>query len=667
MAEDQKRRPAAHAGATSETAAGDVAGAGRADRRERPAGAGGGRLDAASAREEALRRAGARQAPARRGMGHPGPAARARTAATAREVPDADVLHDTLGLLKPYAAAIVTAVVLSLVSSACSVAVPSLVSRIASVIQEGLWTGVDMGAIWRLMGVATAVLACSFASSAGQSLIIATVTQRVARSVRERIDRKLDRLPLSYLDSTSRGDTLSRMTNDVDTFTTALSNSVSSLFGGVIILVGSLVMMVVTNWVMALAAVVATLVGFSLSMVVMRRSQPHFVAQQNQLGALNGLIEEVFAGHSVVRAYNAEPGVTRDFDRRNAQLYQSSWKSRFLGGLMMPIMNFAGTLGYVAVCVTGAVLAVAGRADIGTIVAFMLYVRLFTNPLVSISQAVNMLQPALASGSRIFGILRRPEAPDESDARGALAPADVRGEVVFDHVRFGYDPDKPVISDFSARVASGQKVAIVGPTGAGKTTLVNLLMRFYDVQGGRILIDGVDTATMRREDVRALFGMVLQDTWMFQGTLRDNIAYANVGKVTDEQIMGACERVGLSHAIAALPAGLDTVVGDSDSLSAGQRQLVTIARALLDNSPMLILDEATSSVDTRTERDIQRAVDAATAGRTSFVIAHRLSTIRNADVIFVVRAGDIVESGTHDELLAKGGVYAELYRSQFSS
>jgi len=513
-----------------------------------------------------------------------------------------------------------------------------------------------------LVIISVSILAGSFVFSYVQARLMVVATQRTSQNMRTAINQKIDRMPLSYFDRISHGDTLSRVTNDVDTLSQTLNNSVSSIMTGVIMLVGSAVMMFVTEWRMALAGIAAAIVGFMLTVVIMGASQKFFVARQSQLGALNGHIEETFGGQIVVRAFNGEPEAKAEFKARNDRLYGSSWRADFLSGLMMPVMTFVGNLGYVVVCVVGAVLVVNGTVSIGVITSFMMYIRLFTQPLANIAQAATSFQGASAAGTRVFELLDEPEMDDES---GKPATDNlVRGHVRFDDVHFGYVPDKEIIHGFSADVYPGQKVAIVGPTGAGKTTLVNLLMRFYDVDSGQILVDGVPTKDMRREDVDSLFSMVLQDTWMFKGTMRENLVYRTEG-VTQEQLDRVVEEVGLAEFIKQLPHGYDTVMGEENALSAGQKQLVTIARAMIADNPLLILDEATSSIDTRTELLIQRALDTLTEGRTSFVIAHRLSTIRDADIIFVMRDGDIVETGSHEELLAEGGFYAELYNSQF--
>lgn len=504
-------------------------------------------------------------------------------------------------------------------------------------------------------------LLCSYL----QGVIMATVTQKNSQGLRRAISKKINLLPLKYFDSNSVGDVLSRVTNDVDTIGQTLNQSLVTVFTAVVMLIGSVIMMFVTNAIMAVTAIVASLIGFVFMFLIMGKSQKYFMRQQRYLGDLNGHVEEVYSGHNVVKAYNAEKQVKAEFDSINRNLYSSAWKSQFLSGLMMPLMNFIGNLGYVAVCVVGAVLVSKGMS-FGVVISFTLYVRLFTSPLSQLAQAFTSMQSAAAASERVFEFLGEKELSDEKDKKVQLLPENVKGEVAFEHVTFGYDEDRTIIHDFSAIAKAGQKVAIVGPTGAGKTTMVNLLMRFYEVNQGDIKIDGVPTDELTRANVHDLFGMVLQDTWLFEGTIRENVVYSKEG-VSDEDVVRACKAVGLHHFIMTLPEGYDTVMSDKANLSAGQKQLVTIARAMVENAPMLILDEATSSVDTRTEVLIQRAMDKLTEGRTSFIIAHRLSTIKNADLILVMKDGDIIESGTHEELLAKKGFYADLYNSQFEN
>ena len=560
--------------------------------------------------------------------------------------------------------AVIAAMAIAMAGSILNLIGPGRLAEMTRIITEGLMTGIDVEAVIRIALLLVVLYGLGWLFSIIQGQIMATMTQRVSCSLRADISKKIDRLPLRYFDTTSTGNILSRITNDVDTIGQALNQSVGTLVTASAMFLGSLIMMFCTNWVMALAAVIAAVAGFGLMMSIVSRSQQFFRQQQTELGVLNGHIEETYSGHTVVKAYSGEDAAKEQFRQMNQRLYDSAWKSQFLSGLMQPLMGFVGNLGYVAVCVTGAVLTLNGTIGFDVIVAFMLYVRLFTQPLSQLAQAVTSLQSAAAASERVFTFLDEEELTDESGKTARLDQ--VEGRVDFDHVRFGYDPAKPVIHGFSAKVKSGQKIAIVGPTGAGKTTMVNLLMRFYETQGGQIRIDGVPIGELTRENVHNLFCMVLQDTWLFEGTIRENIVYAKQG-VTDEQVTAACKAVGLHHFILSLPQGYDTVLDDNASLSTGQRQLVTIARAMVEDAPMLILDEATSSVDTRTEALIQAAMDKLMAGRTSFVIAHRLSTIKNADLILVMKDGDIIESGTHQDLLNQGGFYSELYNSQFES
>ena len=561
-----------------------------------------------------------------------------------------------------YLPAIVFAMVLAVTGSILNLIGPGKVADMTNLMTEGLMTGIDVEAVVEIAVLLAALYGLGWLFSLIQGMVMATVTQKVSKSLRTEISQKMNRLPLKYFDGTSTGNILSRVTNDVDTIGQTLNQSIGTLVTALAMFVGSLIMMFYTNWIMAVSAILAAFSGFGLMMLIISRSQKYFKQQQQELGMLNGHIEETYSGHNVVKAYNGEKAAKKEFHTMNQRLYSSAWKSQFMSGLMQPLMAFVGNLGYVVVCVVGAVLTLNGTISFSVIVAFMLYVRLFTQPLSQLAQAATSLQSAAAASERVFEFLGEEELSDESGKSVHLAEVD--GNVEFEHVRFGYNENKTIIHDFSAFVKSGQKIAIVGPTGAGKTTMVNLLMRFYEAQGGEIRIDGTPIQSLTRENVHNLFCMVLQDTWLFEGTIRENIVYSKEG-VTDEQMVAACKAVGLHHFIKTLPKGYDTVLNDNASLSAGQRQLVTIARAMIENAPMLILDEATSSVDTRTEILIQNAMDKLMAGRTSFVIAHRLSTIKNADLILVMRDGDIVESGNHSELLAKEGFYAELYNSQF--
>ena len=561
-----------------------------------------------------------------------------------------------------YRAPFIAALVIACVGTVLTLAGPNLISNVTDLIQEGLYGPMDLDGIVSICLILVALYALSAVLTFVQQYIMTTISQRTASNFRRDISTKINRLPLRYFDSNTTGDVMSRVTNDVDTLGQSMNQSISTMATAITLLGGSVIMMLYTNVTMAATAILSSLVGFAFMAVVMGRSQKYFERQQSDLGDMNGHVEEMYSGHLVMKAYGGEAAAKSDFDRINDSLYRSGFMSQFLGGMMMPFMNFIGNFGYVMVCIVGALLCIDGRISFGVIVAFMIYVRLFTQPLTQISQAVVSMQSVAAAAERVFEFLDEPEMEDESEKSVKLE--NVQGHVEFRDVRFGYSPDKEIIHGFSAEILPGQKVAIVGPTGAGKTTMVNLLMRFYEVNGGDILIDGVSTRDMRREDVHDLFCMVLQDTWLFEGTIRENIVYSKEG-VTDERLDEVCKAVGLYHYIQTLPDKYDTVLGDNANLSAGQRQQVTIARAMVDGSPLLILDEATSSVDTRTERVIQEAMDRLTEGRTSFVIAHRLSTIRNSDLILVMRDGNIVEQGTHDELLARGGFYADLYNSQF--
>ena len=541
---------------------------------------------------------------------------------------------------------------------------PNLLSQITDLISDALGGEIDLAAIGHIGVILLVIYGLSAVFTYVEHYIMATVTLELSRDMRQDLSRKINQVPMSYFSKVSYGDILSRVTNDVSTLQQALANSLPSMIGAAAQFIGCLVMMFVTEWRMALAAIAVTLVGFLIMAAVMLRSQKYFSARQENLSVLNGYIEEMYSGHDVVRLSRANEQVKETFGGMNAALYDAEWRSQFLSGIMQPLMTIIGNLGYVVVCVLGSALAMSGEISFGVIVAFILYVRLFTSPLSTLAQGMTQMQTAAAAGDHIFDFLHEEELSDETGKRTALA--DVRGEVEFDHVRFSYpnDPDKIIIKDFSAHIRPGQKVAIVGPTGAGKTTLVNLLMRFFEINSGRIKIDGVPTSEMTRESVHDLFSMVLQDTWLFEGTVRENLVYNKTG-VTDQQLEEACRACGIYHFIETLPQGFDTVLDDSIAISAGQKQLLTIARAMIQGNPMLILDEATSSVDTRTELITQQAMDRLTEHRTSFVIAHRLSTIKNADLILVLKDGDIIEQGTHDQLLARGGFYADLYNSQF--
>ncbi len=559
---------------------------------------------------------------------------------------------------------IVIALILAAGGAVLTIIGPRQISKITDAVASGLLTGIDLEAIARTGFLLIGIYSCSALFTFLQHYLMAGFNQKLSRRMRGDIVAKINRLPLSYFNFHEHGDVLSRVTNDVDTIGFSLSNSMASIVSSAAQFVGCLVMMIATNWIMAGTSVLSTILAGILMMVIIGRSQKYFIARQQNLGNLNGYIEEMYSGHDMIRTANAESKVKREFDGLNESVRKANFMSQFLGGLMQPLMGFIGNFGYVAVCVVGALLAKNGTITFGVITAFMIYVRQFQSPVQQIAQAMTNMQSAAAAAERVFEFLNEPEMESETGKEKKILQ--VRGEVEFRHVKFAY-PDKPeeiIIHDFSVHVSPGRKVAIVGPTGAGKTTLVNLLMRFYETTGGEILIDGVKTTDMSRAELHDQFGMVLQDTWLFEGSVRENLSY-NTKNVSDEQMKAACKACGIHSFIKSLPQGYDTVLSDNTAISAGQKQLLTIARAMIQNSPMLILDEATSSVDTRTEVLTQQAMDLLTEHRTSFVIAHRLSTIRNADIILVIRDGDIVEQGCHEELMEKNGFYAELYNSQF--
>ena len=499
-----------------------------------------------------------------------------------------------------------------------------------------------------------------------ESYTMTTISNNFAKNLRNRISNKINKLPLRYFDSHETGDILSRVTNDVDTVSQNMNNSLATLVSSITLFLGSIIMMFVTNWIMAVTAILSSLIGFIFMGLLLGKSQKYFTKRQEELGNMNGYIEEIYSGHNVVKAYNGDKLSRNEFNKLNTNLYTYNQKSAFLSGLMPPIMGFVGNLGYVAVCVAGALLAMNNVISFGVIIAFMIYVRLFTNPLSQIAQAMTNLQSTAASAERVFEFFDEKEMPNEKDCTKYLDKSKVKGYIEFENVKFGYDDSRIIINDFSAKAKPGEKIAIVGPTGAGKTTMVNLLMKFYNINSGDIKIDGVSIKDLTRENIHDLFVMVLQDTWLFEGSVRDNIKY-NKDDVTDEEIWKALEVVGANHFVKTLPNGLDATLNDSDSISQGQKQLLTIARGMIKNSPFLILDEATSNVDTRTEELVQKAMDKLTEGRTSFIIAHRLSTIKNAGLILVMKDGNIIEQGNHNELMKKNGFYADLYNSQFSN
>lgn len=564
---------------------------------------------------------------------------------------------------KPYWAVMIIAVICDMLGVVTKLIGPNKISDITNKISAGLTGKMDIDGIVSICVFLVVLYLVGTALSYITSLIMTIVTQKLNKGLRTNISKKINNLPIGYFHKTTTGDVLSRVTNDVDTIGTTMQSSITTLVSAVTMFVGSIVMMVYTNVVMAITAILASVIGFILMFLIMGHSQKYFAAKQKWLGAMNGHIEEVYSGHNIVKLFNGEAKEKEKFIKLNEKMCESDWKSQFFSGLMQPIMAFIGNFAYVAVCVMGAYLVMNDYTTFGTIVAFMIYVRLFTNPLAQMAQAATQLQSTAAASGRVFEFLESEEMEDESHKVESL-PKSIKGDVEFDHVKFGYTKDKVIIHDFNEHVKPGQKVAIVGPTGAGKSTLVNLLMRFYEVDSGDIKIDGISTKDLTRENIHDLFGMVLQDTWTFEGSIRENLAYGKEN-VTDEQLDKVCKAAGLSHFIKSLPKGYDTTLDEKLNMSAGQKQLLTIARAMVEDAPMMILDEATSSVDTRTEIKIQEAMDKLTKGRTSFVIAHRLSTIKNADIILVLKDGDIIESGNHQQLMEQEGFYADLYNSQF--
>ncbi len=568
-------------------------------------------------------------------------------------------LFQYMGKYKPL---FIIAVIFAIVGTVLTLLGPNMLSDMTDLIKDGLFSGdIDMDAIVSIAVWLLILYGSSAVISLVQGLIMATIAQRTAGNLRNDISAKIDRIQLKYFDSAKSGDLMSRVTNDADSLGQDTNRSVSTMIVAITQFLGSLIMMMYTNLTMAGVAVGSTIIGFILMALIMSRSQKYFEAQQNYLGAMNGHITETYNNHSIVKSYNGDKRAKKEFDDINSNLQHSGFMAMFMAGTMMPLMGFIGNFGYVMVCIVGAMMVLDGEITIGVIVAFMIYIRLLTNPLQQMSQGLTVMQSVAAAAERIFGFLDEEEFEDESDK---VQRIEAKGHVEFRDVHFGYNPDKEIIHGFSADIKPGQKVAIVGPTGAGKTTMVNLLMRFYEVWSGDILIDGVSIKDLTRENVHEQFCMVLQDTWLFEGTIKENLVY-NKEDISDEKLEEVCKAVGIHHFIMSLPDGYDTVLEDNDTLSAGQRQQLTIARAMLDTSPMLILDEATSSVDTRTELIIQKAMDDLAHNRTSFVIAHRLSTIKDADLIIVMRNGSIIEQGTHEELLAKGGFYQDLYDSQF--
>ena len=564
--------------------------------------------------------------------------------------------------IKGFQLPFIIAVIGAIISSIITVFGPYKLREITNLITEGLVGEMDLGAISNIGFFLALLYAVGSRINYAQGYAISDMIQHFSKRLRTAIAEKINRLPLSYFDSHSQGDTLSRVTNDVDTVGQSLTQSLGTLISSVLLLIAVLFMMFYTNVVLSFVTIGSVLLGFVFSAVLMAKSQRYFQEQQSNLAAINGYVEEMYSGHNVITSYNGAEKTRLAFNVLNQNLYTSMWKSQFISGIMFPLMNFVGNFGYVMVVIVGATMAINDSISMGTIVAFMVYVRIFSQPLSQIAQGITTLQSASAAMGRVFEFLAEEDMEDDSHKLQQLT--NVKGHVQFKDVFFGYNPDKTIIHDFSAEAKAGQKIAIVGPTGAGKTTIVNLLMKFYDIERGQIMIDGVDIKDMKRSEVHDAFSMVLQDTWLFEGTIRDNLIY-NQENISDEAVIDAAKAVGVHHFIMTLPNGYDTVLDDTVTLSVGQKQLLTIARALLKDAPLLILDEATSSVDTRTEELIQKAMDKLMEGRTSFVIAHRLSTIRNADLILVMRDGNIIEQGNHDQLMEQKGFYADLYNSQF--
>lgn len=583
-----------------------------------------------------------------------------------KEKMDMKVLKKIFKYAKPYTVLLVIATIFAIAGSVASIIGPEKVSNLVTIIQKGIFGEMDISAIANIGFTLIAIYASGAVLSYIQQFIIATITQKTAKKLRTEIDKKINKIPLEFFDKTTKGDILSTVTNDVDTISQTLASSVANLLSATTLLFGTIFMMFKTNWILALVTIVTSLVGFVLMAIILKKSQKYFNRKQTDLAVMNGQVEEVFSNHKVVKIFAGKNQETEKFDKTNTDLFNDNWKSQSLAMVMRNIMSFIGNLTYVLVFIIGVNFIINGNYAItlGTITSFIIYSRLFTQPLTTFAQSMASLQQASASSKRVFVLLDEKEMQDESDK--VMVLENVKGHIVFDNVKFGYDKNKEIIHGFSANIKSGQKVAIVGPTGAGKTTIVNLLMRFYETDSGDIKIDDVSIKDMKRETIHNLFDMILQDTWLFEGTIRENLVY-NKKDVTDEKLQKVCDAVGLSHFISTLPNGYNSLLSDAVNISEGQKQQLTIARAMIKNSPLLILDEATSNVDTRTELIIQNAMDKLTIGRTSFIIAHRLSTIKNADIIFVLNNGDIVEQGNHEELLKKNGFYAELYNSQFAT
>ena len=576
--------------------------------------------------------------------------------------------------LKTFAPLIFTSITLIIISTVFRLVGPNRLSEITNIVSASIpfkingiiipGKSFEMSQIWPIVIFLISIYVLGAVFTYIANILIGKVCFKMSKKLRSELQAKINKLPLKSLDRTPNGDILSTVANDVDLIGQTLHSSVSSLVGAIILFVGSLLMMFITNWIMALAAIASTIIGFSLMFLIMSKSQKYFFAQQNSLAKLNGVVEESYSGQSVIKTYNANLENKEKFQKINNDLYNAGWKAQVISGAMHPIMAFIGNFGYVVVCVLGAILFVNGKIQLGVITSFMIYIRLFTNPLSQIAQAMTSVQSAAAASERVFDFLDREEVSDESNKSVEL-PEKIKGDVEISNLKFGYDKNKEIIHDFSVKIKAGQKIAIVGPTGAGKTTIVNLLMRFYEANSGDIKIDGISIYDMTRSQLRDIFSMVLQDTWLFEGTIYENLVYNKAG-ITEKDLDRVCEVCGLKHFIKTLSKGYETVLSDETNVSVGQKQLLTIARAMLQNAPMLILDEATSNVDTRTEEIIQKAMDKLTENRTSFVIAHRLSTIKNADLILVLKDGDVIEAGNHKELIKANGFYAELYNSQFS-
>lgn len=567
--------------------------------------------------------------------------------------------------LDKYKILIFLAIILAVVGAVLSIKAPNKISDLTNKISAGLMGNMDFDGIKHIAIILAIMYIASALSTFTQSIIMTNVSNWFAKSLRTRISEKINKLPLRYFDLNPIGDVLSRVTNDVDTIAQSMNQSLISLISNIVLFLGTIIMMFTTNWIMALTAIGATLIGFILMFIILGKSQKYFLARQEELGKLDGHIEEIYSGISIVKVYNGQEQANKKFDELNKKVYEANRKSQFLSGLMNPIMQFIGNFGYVTVCIVGALLTMNGSISFGVIVAFITYVRLFTNPLAQIAQAMTALQSTAAASERVFDILDAKEMPSEENISTVLNKSKAKGKIEFENIVFQYDNNpKPTIVNFSAVAKPGQKIAIVGPTGAGKTTIVNLLMKFYDLTSGDIKLDGISEKELKRSNIHDLFTMVLQDTWLFEGTIKENIVYNNKD-VTDEDVENVCKVVGLDHFIKTLPKGYDTELSENENVSAGQKQLLTIARGMLQKAPFLILDEATSNVDTRTEELVQKAMDKLTEGKTSFIIAHRLSTIKNADLILVMNEGNIIEQGNHEELMKQNGFYAKLYNSQF--